>query len=119
MFLLIAALHLFAVNQPRALAPMSKPFWFQASRLIINSRDRRPSDLFNRNLGARLPAPALEHLGKTTTVLLHKVLSAMVEAIERTAKEPEQRRAAIEAALVARPFTHPPSNSPTQQDNAS
>ena len=115
MFLLIASLHLFAVNQPRALAPMSKCFWFCASRLILNSRDRHPSDLFNRSLGARLPAQCLEHLGKTTTVLLHGVLSAMVESIERTAKEPEERWAKIEAALSAHPFT-PPKSTPTQQE---
>jgi hypothetical protein len=106
-FRLVASLHLFAVSQSGSLAPMSKSFWFQAARLILNSRDRHPSDLFNRSLGARLPAPTLEHLGRTVMVMLHRVLSAMVESLERASKAPEERRARIEAALAAQPFAPP------------
>src|SRR5437867_274490 len=99
-FLLVASLHLFAVNQPRALAPMSKCFWVQAARLLLNARHRdQGSSLVNSEAGARIPASALEHLGRTVTVMLHSVLAGMVESLERAANEPKQQRAKIEAAL--------------------
>jgi hypothetical protein len=110
-----AALHLFAIVQPRTLAPHSRPFWFELARLTLNSRRRDPGNpLVNKHIGSRLPAAALEHLGKTVTSLLWPILTAMVEAMERQAEEPKTHQRHITEALASQPFAGP--TTPTSKE---
>lgn len=114
MFAIVAALHLFALAQTRSLEPMSRPFWFQTARLMLNIRQRDPRErLVHRGIGSRLPAAALEHLGRTVTLLLWRILRAMVAAIESEAKEPQAQQERIEAAISSHPFQYQSSSERT------
>jgi hypothetical protein len=117
MFEIAAALHLFAVSQPRSLAPWSREFWFQLSRLLLNSRQRKPrcNPLVSKYVQSRLPANALEHLGRTITTVLAGILRAMVATIERHAKAPQEIKEQIAQAVASTPFTTPQPTSPITQ----
>lgn len=118
MFRLVAALHLFAVAQPRSLQPHSRPSWFQTSRLILNSRTRDiSSPLTNRWATSRLPAGALSHLGRVVTTTSYRVLLAMTEAIERAPNEQQQRQL-ITDALIAQPLNSPSTTTNTTKETS-
>jgi hypothetical protein len=113
-FLKVATLHLFATYQPRSLEPHSRAYWFQASRLILSARHRRPEEnpLVNKEVSNRLPATLLESLGRSVTILCWPVFDAMVAAMEKEAAEPKTHQARITEALTAQPFSPSPQPQP-------